>query len=181
MTFSIRKATEKDIPALSAILVGAWQEGFKYIINQDFLEAMTPEEWTAKRDMWLTGEQHEILIAEDEKGAPAGFISFGKLRTPPPGMSPIRPLYSAEIYAVNILPAYWGQGLGTQLIREAVSVLKDMKHKSVCLWVMEKNKRAVSLYKRLGGERCGKKDSEIGNTKVREICFAWRDSSVLLP
>ena len=178
--FTIRKAGEDDIQALSTILVGAWQAGFTGIIRQDFLDAMSVEEWTAKRQMWLEDEQHIVLIAEDENANPAGFIGFGKLRTPPPGMSPIRPLYSAEIYAVNVLPAYWGQGLGTQLIKEAVKTLRDMKHKSLCLWVLEKNKRAVSLYKRLGGERCGKKVSEIGNTNVREIAFGWRDSSVFL-
>ena len=53
-----------------------------------------------------------------------------------------------------------------------------MKHKSMCLWVLEKNERAVSFYKKLGGERCGKKEIEIGKSKVKEVCFGWRNAGV---
>ena len=78
-------------------------------------------------------------MAYDENGTAAGFVNFGKIKTAPPGMSPIRPLYSGEIYALYILPAYWRQGLGTLLIGQAAQELTLMKHKSLCLWVLEKN------------------------------------------
>ena len=101
MDFTIRPATEEDILSLSQILVRAWQEGFKNIIDQNYLDSMNAEEWAQKRQIWLEDKDHCVLIAEDENRAPAGFIGFGKLKTPPPGTSPIRPLYSSEIYAVN--------------------------------------------------------------------------------
>lgn len=118
-----------------------------------------------------------LALIEDR---PAGFVSYGRLKTPPPGSSPIRPLYSAEIYGLYLLPAYYRQGLGTRLMAEAAQQLRAMKHKSLCLWVIEKNNRAVSFYKERGGERIGKHDIEIGPSRVREICFGWRDTAGLL-
>jgi hypothetical protein len=64
-------------------------------------------------------------------------------------------------------------------MRGAAQSLAALKHKSLCLWVLEKNERAANFYKKLGGERCGKKDIEIGPTTAREICFGWRDTARL--
>ena len=116
-----------------------------------------------------------------DSGTPMGFVNYGRVRTPLPGSSPIRPLYSGEIYAIYVLGAYWRQGVGTSLMTEAVQGLRAMKHKSMCLWVLEKNDRAGSFYKRHGGERCGKKDIEIGSSRVKEICFGWRDTAKHFP
>lgn len=180
MNFSVRAATESDIPALAHIHVAGWKDSYDGIVDQKFLDDLTEEQRAADWRKWFTEGMMQTLIAQNESGHAAGFISFGKLRTPIPGGSPIRPLYSAEIYAIYILNEYQRQGLGQQLMREAALKLKEMKHRSVCLWVLEKNERAISFYKKLGGQRCGKKDIEIGSTKVKEIAFGWRDTAALI-
>ena len=119
------------------------------------------------------------LLARDADGKAAGFVGFGRLKTPPPGSSPIRPLYSAEIYALYILPEYWRQGLGRSLMREAALALKDMKHKSLCLWTLEGNRRGNDFYKALGGQRIGKKQVEIGGRTLTDAAWGWRDTGVL--
>jgi GNAT superfamily N-acetyltransferase len=130
---------------------------------------------------WLGEGKTQAQIARDENGAPAGFVSYGPLRTPPPGMSQIRPLYSSEIYALYILPAYWRQKLGTQLMGAAALHLRTLRHRSLCLWVLERNKRAVTFYKARGGQRCGKKEVEIGGAALTDIAMGWRDTVPLLP
>ena len=95
-------------------------------------------------------------------------------------MSPIRPLYTGEIYALYILAPYWRQGLGTALMTAAAQGLAEKKHKSVCLWVLEKNARAACFYRARGGQACGRKDVQIGSSKVKELCFGWRDAGVLI-
>lgn len=177
----IRSATPDDSPALAHILVRGWQESYKHIIDQDWLDALDENEYRAQWQKWFADENWQVLIAHDDDGTAAGFAGFGKLKTPPPGSSPIRPLYSAELYAIYILPEFWRQGLGTKLVRDAAAQLVTMKHKSLCLWTMEKNKQAIDFYKHLGGERCGKKEVQIGPTSAREVCFGWRDTAPLLP
>jgi ribosomal protein S18 acetylase RimI-like enzyme len=177
--FSLRPATEADAEAIAAIHVAGWQGAYGGIVEQAYLDSLSVAERTETWRKYMAAGDMHILVAHDAQGAAAGFASFGKLKTAPPGASPIRPPYSAEIYALYILPAFWRQGLGGQLLRAAARQLREARHKSLCLWVLEKNARGVGFYKKMGGERVGKKEIEIGPTRAREICFGWRDTVAL--
>jgi len=173
--FTIRDATTSDIPALAQIQLIGWQQSYQGLIDQDWLDAQNETDYAEKWQSWLGSEGWQTLLGFDQDGKPAGFIGFGKLKTPPPGSSPIRPLYSAEVYALYVLPHMWRQGLGSALLAAAAERLSALKHHSLCLWTLEKNRRGIAFYTARGGQRCGKKDIEIGPTKTREICFGWRD------
>jgi len=179
MHFSITDASKNDVESLAHILVSGWKDSYKNIVDQSWLDSLCEQDYQTKWQNWFDKESWQVRLARTEKGQEAGFISFGKLKTPPPGMSPIRPLYSSEIYAIYLLKEYRSQGLGTKLMKAAADQLADLKHKSMCLWVLEKNKRALNFYKNNMGERCGKRDIEIGPSAAREVCFGWRDTKVL--
>ncbi len=178
LQMNIRPCTPEDAQDLAHIHIEGWRATYEGLVEQSFLDALDKEERAADWRKWL-GEGTEALIAHDEEGNAAGFIAFNKLMTPPPGMSPIRPLYTAEILALYILPAYWRQGLGKALMRAAAGRLKERKHKALCLWVLEKNTRGNAFYKALGGQRCGKKDVMIGQTKLSDVCYGWRDAAII--
>lgn len=180
-SINIRPATKEDAEDLALIHVEGWRASYDGLVPAEFLAGLDRDHYEKNWREWLETGTTEALIAHDPDGNPAGFVSFGKLRTPIPGMSPIRPLYAAEIYAIYILPAYWRAGLGRRLLGEATEALREKRQKSLCLWVMEGNKRAVSFYKALGGQRVGSKKVEIGGRTLTEIAFGWRDSAVLLP
>jgi ribosomal protein S18 acetylase RimI-like enzyme len=78
------------------------------------------------------------------------------------------------------MPEYFRQGVGTALIQKAVAALKEQQHQSMCLWVLDKNKRGCNFYEAMGGQRVGKKMIEIGPTKAKEVCYGWRDIDVIL-
>lgn len=175
---NIRSCTPADAPDLAHIHIEGWRASYHVLVEQSFLEALNRDKRAADWVKWLD-EGAEAFIAHDDAGNPAGFIAFDKLMTPPPGMSPVRPLYTAEILALYILPAYWRQGLGKKLMCTAVARLKERKHKSLCLWTLEKNTRGNAFYKALGGQRCGKKDVIIGNRKLTDVCYGWRDTGII--
>ncbi len=175
---NIRPATTADARDLAYIHIEGWRSSYGGLVDQAYLDGLDKDAREKNWVEWISGET-EALIAYDDKGAPAGFISFGKLMTPPPGMSPIRPLYTTEILAIYILPPYWRQGLGRTLMAQAAARLREKKHKSVCLWVLEKNSRGVAFYKSLGGERCGKKTVDIGGKALTDVCYGWRDITAL--
>lgn len=179
MEFSIRPATQDDIPDLARIHIQGWHGAYGGIVNSAALKTPTLDERIRQWNEWIHLEDSGALLAVSENGEAAGFASYGRLKTPPPGSSPIRPLYSGEIYGLYLLPDYYRQGIGTALLKEAARKLREMRHKSLCLWTLEKNKRSVSFYNKMGGERCGKHDIEIGSDRVREVCFGWRDTAVL--
>jgi GNAT superfamily N-acetyltransferase len=176
---NIEQANIEDIEQIAQIHVIGWQESYRDIINQDYLDSLDEEQKKEQWHEWLGKEKCQTLVARQDNKI-IGFCSFGPLKTPPPGMSPIRPLYSSEIYAIYILPESWGKGVGTELMKAAVMELQTHKFNSLCLWVLEKNARANSFYKALGGQRVGKTFVEIGSQNVKEVCYGWRKSEDIL-
>lgn len=174
MSLEIRTATEADIPDIAEIHVAGWQGAYGGIVDQDYLDSFTVpmriEKWKEHFD---NGESQAMIAYLD--GIAVGFVDCGPLRTAPAGTSKIRPLYSSEIYALYLKPDYFRQGIGAALMNEAVQALKAQKHQSMCLWVLDKNKRGCSFYEKMGGQRVGKMMIEIGSTKAKEVCYAWRD------
>ena len=84
MAIAIRPATTEDIPAMARIHVPAKQKAYADVVDNDFLAAKTFEEYEEKWRKFMAAEDANQFIAHiDDK--PAGMISFGRLRTPPPG------------------------------------------------------------------------------------------------
>ena len=162
----IREATTADIPDIAKIHVAGWHGAYGGIVDQGYLDEFTVEMRIEKwKEHFDKGESNALLAHVD--GEAVGFVDYGSLKTPPAGMSKIRPLYSSEIYALYLMPEFYRQGVGTALIKEAVGKLKD-------------NKRGCSFYDSIGGQRVGKKIIEIGPTKAKEVCYGWRDTSMIL-
>lgn len=175
----IRKATQEDIPAIARLHIEGWKAAYGGLIDQGYLDGLSVEQRTRDWTGWMAAGESDTLIAEVDD-QPAGFITTGRTKTPPPGSSPIRPLYSAEVYALYLHPDVWRRGIGGALLRKAAEDLKAQKHSSLCLWVLEGNARARSFYEKMGGQKVGSKVVEIGPTKVKEACYGWRDTSPLL-
>ncbi len=177
--FIIEKATADHVPDLAAIHVASKKEAYKNIIDHDFLASKTLSEYKNKWSEWLADEGIEVPVLTQNSNK-CGFISYGRMQTAPPGTSKIRPIYSAEIFAIHIHPDYWKQGFGYKLLSFAVDVLRDEKHQGLCLWVLKDNSNAIGFYDRFKGQRLGKRDVQVGPNKVKEICYGWRDMSVIL-
>lgn len=180
MNLTLHPCTPDDCDDLARLHIEGWRSSYGGLVDQAYLDGLDTTARAQDWRGWLAGGTRAI-IARDADGNGCGFVAFSKLMTPPPGMSPVRPLYTAEILAIYILPAYWRVGLGRRLMAAAAESLRGDKHKSLCLWVLEKNTRAVSFYKALGGERCGKKQVEIGGRTFTDVAFGWRDSGKLFP
>lgn len=176
---TIRPATEDDIPAIARIHVPAKQKAYAGAVDADYLQSKTFEEYEGVWTRYMAAEDAtQYLAFVDDQ--PAGVISFGRLRTPPPGTSRIRPLYAAEIFGIHVHPDHWKKGVGRVLMQQAVNDLKDQKLRSLCLWVIKGNDNAIGFYDHMNGQRIGKRDIEIGPSKVKEICYGWRDTSVIV-
>lgn len=180
MAYTLRVANQNDIPALAQLHCQGWKDSYEDLVPQDYLDGLAPQEFTEKWQKWMGDDISTTLIAEDKNGTPVGFSMFGALKTQVPGQSAIRPVYSSELYAIYLDKNHWGKGLAQQFFQKTAENLKDQKHYSMALWVVGGNKRACKFYEKMGGQRIGKKVVEIGGRKVKEACFGWRDTSVIL-
>jgi GNAT superfamily N-acetyltransferase len=176
---NIYQASVEDAALLASIHIPSKIAAETGIVSDEHLASLTIESYEQKWKSWLEEASFDVFIVEAE-GAPAGFITCGKLRTPPPGSSHIRPVYSAEIMAIYVHPDFWEQGCGRALMQAAARHLKEKKHGGICLWALDKNKKACGFYEKLGGQRCGKQMIETGGRTVKEVCYGWRDVSALL-
>ena len=176
----IRLATEQDIPTIARLHIEGWKAAYGGLVDQAYLDSLSVDQrindWTG----WMGSGESTTLIAE-KAGQPAGFVTYGRTKTPPPGSSNIRPTHGSEIYALYLLPGFWRQGIGAALLRQAAANLRENKQKTLCLWVLDGNGRAKSFYEKMGGQRIGKKMIEIGPSQLKEICYGWRDTSELVP
>lgn len=175
----IRIAGEIDIPAIAVIHVAGWQAAYGGLVDQAYLDSLSVDQRAADWRGWMDSGESETLIAEID-GKPAGFVTYGRTKTAPPGDSKIRPQYPAEIYALYLLPEIWRQGVGTALIRAAAQNLKAKKMGAFCLWVLDGNHRAKSFYEKTYGQRIGKKMITIGPNDLKEVCYGWRDVNKIL-
>lgn len=179
MSLEVREATKDDIPVIAEIHVAGWQGAYGGIVDQTYLDGFTvPMRITKWQEHFDKGESQAMLAHQEDKAV--GFVSFGPLRTAPAGTSKIRPLYSSEIYALYLKPEFFRAGIGTALLKAAVEKLIEQKHQSLCLWVLDKNKRGCSFYESIGGQRVGKKMVEFGPTTAKEVCYGWRDITEIL-
>ncbi len=175
----IRPTTPSDIPTIASLHIEGWKGAYGGIVDQVYLESLTLEKRIDDWAGWIATEESTVFLAEIS-GTPAGFVVTGRTKTPPPGSSPIRPSHSGEIYALYLAPSFWRQGIGTALIKHGAQHLKTQKHSSICLWVLDKNIRGKAFYEKMGGQKIGNKMIDIGPSKLKEVCYGWKDTKSLM-
>lgn len=176
----IHLATIEDIPSIARLHIEGWQGAYGGLIDQAHLDSLRVDDRIRDWQGWMESGETTVLIAERD-GQAAGWIAYGRTKSAPPGSSNIRPTHSAEIYGLYLHPSVWRQGIGSQLLRQAAENLRAAKHKSLCLWVLDGNKRAKSFYEKMGGQKIGNHMITIGPNTLKEVCYGWRDTSVLVP
>lgn len=125
----IRPATVADAGAIGEVHVASWRAAYAGLIPDDFLAGLSAESRAAS---WarLIGDGGRVLVAEED-GVIAGFAAYG----------------DGRLYALYLLPEYWGRGLGRALHDRVVA---DLSGDRAVLWVLATNERAKAFYVRQG-------------------------------
>ncbi|WP_411730549.1 GNAT family N-acetyltransferase [Paeniglutamicibacter sp.] len=149
----VRDAIEEDASALAEALVKAWRAAYAGIIEAGFLDGMNVELITGRWSLTLAGGTVSRPIVAVVGGEVVGFCQFGVPRDE-------AATGVGELYALNLLPACWGRGLGTLLLREASNRLCAAGYSEAYLWVADGNQRAIDLYLRHGWHDAGRTKAE---------------------
>jgi ribosomal protein S18 acetylase RimI-like enzyme len=166
-------ATAEDAAALGRVHVQAWQESYPGIVPQAVLAAQDPE---ARAAMWrrVIAAGEDVWLARDEAGALLGFANAGPQREPD-----ILP-FAGEIYALYLLQAAKGRGLGRALMRAAARGLLARGIGAASLWVLDGNQAAQGFYAALGGQVVLRRPfPPPQDWDGHETAFAWPDLRVL--
>lgn len=140
----IRAARVDDAQQLALLHVEAWRVGYAGLLPDEFLAGLSVDSRATFWEKALDRPGAVRTLVATVGGAVAGFVSVGASRDDdvPPS--------TGELWALNTLPAAWGQGVGTALNAAAVRELGAMGFTSAMLWVLTGNDRARRFYERRG-------------------------------
>ncbi len=114
----IRTATSGDENQIAKVHIQAWQEAYKDLIPQEYLDSL-PSELEERIDMWkriLANPQRWAWVAETDRGI-VGFVLFG------PPRDENREGF-IELGAIYLLASKKGKGIGFSLLSAGFNKMK---------------------------------------------------------
>ena len=130
--------TDEELCGRGYVHCTSWQEAYRGIVSDRYLDSMTVEATTARARQF----PENTLVAKDKENV-VGFAVYGPSRD--------EDLTDAgEVVAIYVLSEYYGRKIGYRLMNEAISRLGE--YNTVLVWVFEKNERAIRFYHKYGFE-----------------------------
>lgn len=136
----IRPASLSDAADLGIIHYQSWLQTYTGLIDPDFLSRLSAQR--SQQRFEAEGCKQFLIALVD--GSPAGFCHYCKSRDPDADS------LTGEIQAIYLLKEYQQQGIGTALMQEAFSALKQMGMTHVTLWALETNLPSHRFYEKMG-------------------------------
>jgi len=147
--------TDEEIKGKAYVHWKSWQEAYPGLVDQNYLNALTLEKCEEMAYRW----PENILVAKDGEKI-AGFVGYGKYHDD-------ELKNTGEIFAIYVLKEYYGEGVGQQLMQEALNLIKEYPQTAV--WVLKGNDRAIRFYEKCGFQLDGKEEEIKLGTKVTEV------------
>lgn len=145
----IRPARLGDARALAELHVGGWQWGYRGLLPETYLAALSID---AREPFWCArladpSATDRTLVWCGAGSRPRGFIHFGLAR-----VADAADAADAEgrLHALYLEEVFAGRGVGHALHDAAIAEMRAAGHGTAALWVLESNARACAFYARQG-------------------------------
>ena len=165
----VEPAAVEDAHAIAAVHVASWQVAYAGLLPAEYLASLS----VAQREaMWkdsLERSLPQLLVARSEREV-VGFVAFGPSRDEGAMAS------CAEVWALYLAPNVWSHGIGRALWFAALERMLEQGFKSVSLWVIANNERAIRFYRAAGfnPEEGSLKKFSLGGTPMHEVRFFFQ-------
>jgi RimJ/RimL family protein N-acetyltransferase len=174
-TFSLRRATGTDAPAVAAMHIHARQVAYRGIIPDDHLDGDDVATRAARYDFdaaaptapvtWIAVDGHDIV----------GFVTVSPSRDE--DLSGL-----GEVCGLYVEPNRWRSGVGSALLAQAEVLLRDAGFNEFHLWVLEGNTGARRFYERVGWAPDGaRKVVEMGGSPIAVVRYRKAAAGILVP
>ena len=144
MNYIIRKKERKDCKAIAHIVTIAWNETYRGIVPDSFLDNLFLNEEERANNSYNNfneKENHQYVLEVDNNIV--GFIKVGSSNDNYDNCG--------EIYALYIINGYKGKGYGKKLIEVGIKELKEMKFNKMIIGCLEGNP-SNKFYEHIGGK-----------------------------
>ena len=171
----VRRATPDDAEAIERIRVETWRATYRGLLPDGLIDGLRENADQRRERLRAQQADHFFFVAEDA-GNVVGFAVGGPERSSDPA-------YRGEVYAIYVLPAHQGKGIGRELIRESARELASRGLDSLLIWVLRENTIGRGFYERLGGHAVHEKPLKefLGAEHHVEVGYGWPDTSSLRP
>lgn len=161
----IRRAKANDAGAIADAHDQAWRMAYRGIIPGTELEKLINRRGPA---WWKSAIRKGSRIALVQFGDKiAGYANYGYNRT--------RTLrYDGEIYELYMRPEFQGIGFGRRLFTAARRDLAQNALKSLIVWVLSENEKAVEFYRALGGRVVARSSEKFDTRMLDKVAFGWQ-------
>ncbi len=143
---SIRPARVDDAAAISRLRVETWRAAYAGIVDAAVLAVLVSDEASIDRQRGYIGKpgpRTRTFVATTGEGL-VGWAVAGPARDDDASDS------TGEIYALYVDAAYWGTGIGRELMSTSLAALRKEHFHRVTLWVLEGNARGRRFYEAAG-------------------------------
>ena len=165
MDYIIRKSTETDMHDLATLVATVWNETYKGIVPDDYLDNMFKNvdnmATRYRENNKVTKDIYEYLLFIDNELS--GFMRFGKSETEP---------NMGEIYALYVLAKYHKKGFGKILVNLAIKELKKMGFDKMIIACLVGNP-TNEFYKHIGGKYY--KEGLFKKLNIKENIYLFED------
>ena len=168
----IRPATADDGRGIARVQVETWRSAYRGIVADEVLKALSEDDRTERWSEIIENPEQATFVAESRNHGIIGFANGGPERDG-------REDYQGELYAIYILPDFHCQGIGKRLLSEFARWLADSGFLSVMVWVLADNP-SRPFYEHQGGELVGQRVVAIGQQKLSERAYGWKDARKLI-
>ena len=150
----LRRATVEDAKGIAQVSVETWKTAYSGLLPDDYLHKLNVDQraqtWAKLLEFAPKGNQ---TIVAEIGGRIIGFIGIGP-------SSEAGAMKFGEVYAIYVKPDYQSRGVGSQLMKEGIRILKDQGFNRATLWVLEQNISTRSWYESHGWHPNGKSKIE---------------------
>ena len=165
----IREAAVGDAKGIARVHVDSWKTAYKGIVSSAYLDGISYED---REKMWISlldptqQAKHSFKIVACDNKEIIGFVSGRQSRDTLANLE-------GEIIGLYLLEHYQGMGIGKRLMKVGAEALHKAGLRSMIIWVLDKNERAIGFYEHLGGRKIGTKDTTIGGCMHTVIGYGW--------
>lgn len=144
----IRDANAGDTNAVAEVYLSSVVAAYSKIATQDYVSTRNLADCTNQWSYNIRDNSVTVVVAEDD-GVVKGVASFGRARDEDADEDADERV-TAELQAIYVSPDHWSQGIGGQLCNHVMHRLSTDGFKSVLLWVLSANTRAIRFYEEFG-------------------------------
>ncbi len=158
---TVRTAEPTDALEVARVHVRSWQQGYRGLLPDEYLEGLRPEDRAARYTLGRpVGDGPETVVAL-EGHTIRGFATIGGCEDASER--------GGELLALYVDPGHWGRGIGQRLMTESRHRLMLKGFCEAILWVLVGNERAQRFYRADGWiPDGGRRQHELWGVTVEE-------------